>query len=136
MNEEKTKGEEIIKVNCSYCGKEIECPKNMLNEVEKHACLDCFKNLDKKQSNNMGAKVHVDIPLDEAIENIASEFANKQTKEVFLEIWADHKDEMKNMSKKELAEKMFDEGLHMGFIGAFTYPVAMDEDKEDLEEEK
>lgn len=136
MDEEKTKSEETVKVNCSYCGKEIECPKNMLDKVEKHACLDCFKNLDKKQSNNMGAKVHVDIPLDEALGSIASEFANKQTKEVFPEIWADHKEEMKNMSKKELAEKMFDEGIYLGFIGAFTYPAAMDEDKEDAEGEK
>lgn len=128
MNEEET-----VKVNCNYCGKEIECPKNMLNEVEKHACLDCFKNLDKKQFNNVGAKVHVDIPLDEAIENIASEFASKQTKEVFPEIWADHKNEMKDMSKKELAEKMFDEGIYLGFVGAFAYPEI--NSKEEMEQD-
>lgn len=134
MDEEKS--EEIVKVNCSYCGKEIECPKNMLNEVEKHACLDCFKSFDKKQSNNKNAKVHIDIPLDEAIENIASEFANKQTKEVFSKIWADHKDEMKEMSKKELAEKMFDEGIYLGFIGALAYPAVMGNNNADQEEEK
>lgn len=136
MGEEQTKSEETVKVNCSYCGKEIECPKNMLDKVEKHACLDCFKSLDKKQSNNTSAKVHVDIPLDEAIENIAGEFANKQTKEVFPKIWADHKDEMKSMSKKELAEKMFDEGIYLGFIGALAYPEAMDDGNKDSEEEK
>ena len=124
--------EETVNVNCSYCGKEIECPKNMIDKVEKHACVECFKNLPKDKDNI--TKVHVDIPMNNALENIADEFAKKQIKDVFPEIWAKHKDEMKEMSKKELAEKMFDEGLYMGFIGAFTYPVAMAEDKEDLEE--
>lgn len=133
MAEEK---EEIVKVNCSYCGKEIECPKKMLDKVEKHACLKCFKNLPEDKSNQ--TKIHVDIPisLDEAIEGIADKFVEKQIKEVFSEIWAKHKDEMKEMSKKELAKKMFDEGLYMGFIGAFSYPEAMVEDKDILEEEK
>lgn len=141
MNDKnKTDNEEIVKVNCSYCGKEIECPKNMLHEVEKHACLDCFENLPKNKNNR--TKVHVDIPMNELmkgfdnIEDIADKFAEKQIKEVFPEIWAKHKDEMKEMSKKELAEKMFDEGLYMGFIGALTYPEAMDGEKEELEEGK
>ena len=126
--------EEIVNVNCSYCGKEIECPKDMINKAEKHACVDCFKNPPKNKDNI--TKVHVDIPMNNALENIADEFSKKQIKEVFPEIWVKHKDEMKEMSKKELAEKMFDEGLYMGFIGAFNYPAAMAEDKEKLEEEK
>ena len=123
---------EMVKVNCSYCGKEIECPKDMLDKVEKHACMNCFKNLPKDKNNT---KVHVDIPMNEAIDNMAEEFANKQVREVFPEIWTKHKEEMKKMSKKELAEKMFDEGLYMGFIGALTYPEAMTENGHDAEEE-
>src|SRR3989344_5677691 len=98
MNEFK---EEIINVNCSYCGKEIECPKDMMDKVEKHACLDCFENLPKDKNNQ--TKIHVDIPIsmDKALEDIANKFAGKQTREFFPEIWADHKDEMKEMSKKE-----------------------------------
>ena len=38
------------------------------------------------------------------------------------------KEEMKEMSKKELAEKMFNEGIYLGFIGALTYPATQDED--------
>ena len=134
MNEEKTKSEETVIVNCSYCGKEIECPKEMLDKVEKHACIDCFKNLPKDKNNK--TKIHVDIPMKEAIENIAGEFASKQSREGFPEIWANHKKEMKNMSKKELAEKMFYEGIYLGFIGAFAYPRAMDDDNPDSEEGK
>jgi len=126
IDEKNSPKEELIKVNCSYCGKEIECPKNMLKEVEKHACLDCFKNLTKDKANK--TKVHVDIPMNEALENIAEEFADKQTNEGFPEIWAEHKEEMKEMSKKELAEKMFNEGIYLGFIGALTYPATQDED--------
>lgn len=125
IDEKNSLREEIVKVNCSYCGKEIECPKDMLDKVEKHACLDCFENLPKDKDNI--TKVHVDIPMNEAIENIAQEFASKQAEEVFPEIWAEHREEMKEMSKKELAEKMFDEGLYMGFIGAFTYPATQEE---------
>ena len=111
MNDSK---EEIVNVNCSYCGKEIECPKNMIDKVEKHACVECFRNLSIDKDNI--TKVHVDIPMNNALENIADEFAKKQIKEVFPEIWSKHKEEMKEMSKKALAEKMFDEGLYMGFI--------------------
>jgi hypothetical protein len=125
--------DEIVKVNCSYCGKEIECPMNMLDKVEKHACFNCFQNLPKSESK---AKVHVDMPMNEAIENIADEFANKQAKEVFPDIWTKHKDEMKEMSKKELAEKMFGEGVYLGFIGALACPEAMSETKAAAEEEK
>ncbi len=128
------KDEEIVKVNCSYCGKEIECPKSMIDKVEKHACLDCFEKLPKDKNNQ--TKVHVDIPMNEAIEDIAREFASKQSREGFPEIWGEHKDEMKEMSKKELAEKMFYEGACMGFIGAFTYSAAMEDNNSDQEEEK
>ena len=33
-----------ITVNCSFCGKAVPCPEDMVNS-EKHTCLECFKNL-------------------------------------------------------------------------------------------
>ena len=126
--------EETVKVNCSYCCKEIECPIGLLDKVEKHACVDCFENLPKDKDNL--TKVHVDIPMNDVMDDIADEFVKKQIKELVPEIWAKHKDEMKEMSKRELAEKMFDEGMYIGFIGAFTYSATMAEEKEDMGEEK
>ncbi len=159
--------EGIVAVNCSYCGKEIECPENMLAQAEKHACVACFENL--SQDKNDHTKIHVDIPLkmDNAIKNMAGDFAEKQVEEVFPEIWAEHREEIqrihlirlpvfvnplsgeftkevtqsskfaiKEMSKKEVAQRMFDEGLYMGFIWAFAYREAMAEDDSEEEDEK
>lgn len=60
--------ERTVKVNCSFCGKEIECPENMKNS-EKHACFDCFQKISRnpRKRKKIG-KVHVAIPKDRVSE--------------------------------------------------------------------
>jgi len=38
----------ILKVNCSFCGIEIECPEEM-KDMEKHLCFNCFQNLSEHE---------------------------------------------------------------------------------------
>jgi len=104
-----------IKVNCSFCGKEIECPEDMM-DAEKHACFECFKNLDKRLSKEEIENVHVDIPLNKKDE-LTDMFVNSIMEEVFPQLWHDKKSELKEMSKRELAETMFAAGVAIAFKG-------------------
>ncbi|MBI2558970.1 hypothetical protein HYW20_06635 [Candidatus Woesearchaeota archaeon] len=58
---------ESVKVNCTFCGKEIECPKDMLQKSKKHMCYDCFQNAGELAKEEDLGEVHVDIPMDELI---------------------------------------------------------------------
>ena len=53
----------------------------------------------------------------DAFNDGAEDFAGKMSEEMFPKLWAEHKSEIKEMTKRELAEKMFKEGLYMGFMG-------------------
>lgn len=105
-----------VKVNCSFCGKEIECPEEMLKEVERHACSECFEKGEELfagiSEEEMG-KIHVDYPMEELSSKMAEDLADKLVEQEFLEIWSDLKDDLKENSKKELAEKMFWQGACM-----------------------
>lgn len=101
---------EVVKVNCSFCGKEIECPKNMLNS-EKHACFECFQNLDKLSPSEDIRKIHVDIPREKMNEIMPEVLIGLLMKEVFPRLWSEAKADIKEMSKKELSEFMFLEGI-------------------------
>lgn len=54
-----------VKVNCSFCGKEIECPEDMLEKSKKHMCYECFQNAGELAKGEDLGEVHVDIPMDE-----------------------------------------------------------------------
>jgi len=60
----------IIKVNCNWCSKEIECPENML--TKKHMCYECFKKLGKEIKLKKAERVHIDIPTKELMGDIES----------------------------------------------------------------
>ena len=61
-----------IKVKCSFCKKEIECPENMLHS-KKHMCYDCFQNAGEiAKGENLG-QVHVDIPMEKMDEDEQSD---------------------------------------------------------------
>ena len=95
-----------IKVNCSFCGKEIECPENMLNS-KKHMCYDCFQNAGELAKGEDLGKVHVDIPMDKMDEMIPENLTNSLVEEAFPDVWKERKEELKAMSKHNLAEEMF-----------------------------
>lgn len=57
----------MINVKCDFCGKEIECPEDLMNP-EKHACYGCFwENPEKIGEIELG-KLHVDTPTYKAEE--------------------------------------------------------------------
>ena len=64
--------EKIFKVNCDFCGKEIECPENMLDS-KTHACFKCFQGLDRNHKKLKPGKLHVDIKREELEEEMNEE---------------------------------------------------------------
>ncbi len=105
-----------VKVNCNFCGKEIECPEDMLKDAEKHACFECFEDREDKfagMSEEEIGKIHVDYPMEELNSRMAEDLADELVEQEFTEIWSDLKDDFKESSKKELAEEMFWQGANM-----------------------
>ena len=115
MNEE-PKSE---KVNCSFCGSDMECPEYMLEKSEKHMCFDCFQNNKSKDMPENLSKVHVDIPMGKFTDVVPEAMTNSLVEEAFPEIWNERKEELKNMSKKELAEEMFGAGAYIAINNMF-----------------
>ncbi len=102
-----------VKVNCNFCGKEIECPKDMLQDAKKHMCYNCFQNAEELTKGENLGEVHVDIPMDKMDEIIPESMATSLVKEAFPDIWSERKDELKDLSKKDLAEEMFGAGAYI-----------------------
>jgi len=111
---------EVVKVSCTICGKEITCPKHMVEKVEKHLCFGCFnskESIDKLggeeffEKNIISGKFHVDIPIQELEEKLPEVLAEKMTDEIFPEIWKKLKEEVESLNKRDLAEEMFYQGV-------------------------
>jgi len=118
-----------VKVNCSFCGNEMECPKNMLEESEKHMCFECFQNADEKDMPSDISKVHIDIPKEKLLDEMPDAMTNSMVEELFPEIWKERKEELKEMSKKEVAEEMFGVGIYVA-INNFFKAMSSEADKE------
>ncbi len=100
----------LIKVNCSFCGNEIECPEDMMDS-ERHACFKCFQKLKRKDFNGVDfSKVHVDIPKDKLDKVMPDIMMRSLMENVFPMIWKECKVDIKEMSKREIAESMFAAG--------------------------
>src|SRR3989344_4575779 len=104
---------ESVKVNCSFCGKEIECPKDMLQKSKKHMCYDCFQNAGELAKGADLGEVHVDIPMDKMDELIPENLTNSLVEEAFSDVWKERKEELKAMSKRDLAKEMFGTGAYI-----------------------
>lgn len=103
----------LIKVNCSFCGKEVECPEDMFKKSEKHMCFECFQNMDNKEMPEDMSKVHIAIPTEKLDEIMPEAMVNVVVEEAFSEIWKERKERLRDMSKKELAEEMFGAGAYI-----------------------
>jgi len=114
------KNSKIIKVNCDFCGKGMECPEEMLKTSKRHMCYTCFQN--PKNIKNVRDEelknIHVDVPMDELTDTIAKNFADTIVEDVFQDMWSKKKSDFKELSKKELSKEMFGAGAYMG-IQAF-----------------
>ena len=118
-----------VKVNCDFCSKEMECPETMLN-AKRQMCFECF-NTGNYPDEEL-KEVHVDMPMNEMHDHVCSEMADKMVNDIFPEMWQNKKEELKEKSKKNLAEEMFGAGVYMG-VKAFleTLKEAEKEDKDD-----
>jgi len=105
-----------VKVNCSFCGKEIECPENMLN-AEKHSCYECFgKLMEKKSGEEMTEedieRIHVDIPRDKADEIADNYMISSVMDDAFPRFWKDEKERLKDMPRKDAVAYAFGSGAN------------------------
>ena len=124
--------EKIVKVPCSFCGKEIECPEKML-KVDKHMCYECYKNPPAEISEKELSKIHIDIPVNK-LNGMFYDAVAAQMKEItFPKLWQERKSELKEISKKELAELMFVEGAMMG--AGFLFETMKEKEENELLEE-
>ena len=95
-----------VMTNCSFCGKGIPCPENMVKS-QKHACFECFMDIKDKLDPKEIDRVHVAIPKDKLKEAMPDMLTNYAMQKVFPEFWSDHKAKFHEMSKKEIAEEAF-----------------------------
>ena len=76
-------------------------------------CYDCFQNAGELAKGEDLGEVHVDIPMNKMDELIPENMANSLVEGVFPYVWKERKEELKSMSKKDLAEEMFGTGVHI-----------------------
>jgi len=120
-----------VKVNCSFCSKEIECPEHMLQKSKKHMCYECFQNAGELAKGEDLGEIHVDIPIDKMDELIPENMTNSLVGEAFPDVWKERKDELKAMSKKDLAEEMFGTGAYIAIQQMMHTMKQMDKIKDE-----
>ncbi|MEK6950386.1 MAG: hypothetical protein AABX13_01545 [Nanoarchaeota archaeon] len=116
-----------VKVHCDFCSKEMECPETML-KAKKQMCFECFNN--GNYPDQELKDVHVDMPMTEIKDKVCSEMADRMIDNVFPEMWQNKKEELKDMSKKNLAEEMFGAGVYLG-VKAFLETLKEAEKEEE-----
>jgi hypothetical protein len=90
------KNSKIIKVNCDFCGKDMECPEEMLKTSKRYMCYTCFQN--PKNIKNVRDEelknIHVDVPMDELTDTIAKSFQKRCSVQVhtwaYKHLWIQH----------------------------------------------
>lgn len=97
------------KVTCSECGKEMDCPENMLS-AETHICADCTDEMtgDDNPLEAFGEFAETMKYVDGIV--------NELTELKLAGIWKEDKEELKNMTRKELAREMLREGIGEAFM--------------------
>lgn len=119
----------IIKVKCSFCGKDMECPDELLKTSKRHMCYECFQKSDTIRDKDM-KDIHVDIPTNELSDTIAESFADNAVDEVFPRLWSEKKRDIKELSKKELSKEMFGAGVYLGIQAFMDSMSDIENDKE------
>lgn len=122
---ESKKTEKSVAVDCSFCGEGIEGPEDMLAKSQKHMCYECF--VTRQPTAEEIEDVHVDIPAEKMPDVTASHLADTMVEELFPDLWSEQKEELKEKSKKDLAEEMFGAGVYLG-VKAFMESMQQAED--------
>ncbi len=95
------------KNTCSICNKEMNCYEERCDAV-KHLCFECYQQHEKISEQELD-QMHVEAPSAEARQKMV----DSMVEEVFPGIWDERKEELKELSKKELAKFMFTLGAQV-----------------------
>ena len=80
-------------------------------------CHECFLDKTENGSDEELKDVHVDFPTDELISEVSDRMTDEMVEEMFPKVWEERKNELKGMSKKELAYEMFGAGAYIALNG-------------------
>ncbi len=113
----------VVKVKCDACGKDIECPEEMLKTSKKHLCFTCFQDprSTKDFTDEERKNVHVDIPMEDLTDEMADRLATTMVDDVFPKVWSEKKEEFRELSKKDLSREMFGAGVYLGVQAFMDY---------------
>ena len=92
----------------------------MLKTSKKHLCYTCFQDpkSTKDFTDDELKNVHVDIPAEKLVDDVADNLATMMINEVFPKVWSKNKEDFRELSKKDLSREMFGAGVYLG-IQAF-----------------
>ncbi|MBI4981427.1 hypothetical protein HZC30_07805 [Candidatus Woesearchaeota archaeon] len=108
---------------CSLCRKEMNCSEEGC-AIVKHLCFECYQQHEEISDAELD-KMHVEAPSAEARQKMV----DSMVEEVFPSVWDERKEELKELSKKELAKFMFSLGAQV------MSESLMDEEEGDEEED-
>lgn len=97
----------MLTLKCNFCSKEISCPVEE-KDVAQHACFECYQKLE--QQGNLSEEELDQIQVDISAEEMNNMVVGDLLEEIFPHLWNEKKEELKDVSKKELAEFMFAAG--------------------------
>ncbi len=112
-------GENKTKEKCSFCGCEVFC-EHEATGAQKHSCFACFEKLIKNPGDEDLSKVHVEIPPEKMDEVMPRMLISSLINEAFPELWSKIEPELKDKSSREIAERMFSEGILTAFDTIIT----------------
>ncbi|HDD72675.1 MAG TPA: hypothetical protein ENG00_01125, partial [Candidatus Aenigmarchaeota archaeon] len=101
------------KVRCAYCGEEMDCPENM-KHADVHICQFCTQVMEPGMSEKEIAEMS---RLERKLYPYYSD-VNEMTETVFALTWnrfTAPRDELKEMSKREIEEESFWCGIFAAF---------------------
>jgi len=135
MNDMEEK-EKMIKVNCSFCNKEIESPESMMNS-EKHSCWECFDKIKDELPHDEIHRMHVDIPRDKADKMMCDMLTENLEDEEFSLFWKKEKEILKDMPRRDAVFHAFSHGAKsMFYLMINTEKEAEEHEKEFAEKSK
>ena len=120
---------------CSSCKNQILVPDEKVNNFKKYLCSDCYEKMNEVerkgtiQSNDCYIEINGEDFIKKEID-LANSFAEKAVEDIFPKLWQDKKEELKSMSKKELAEIMFFEGVFTAVANFIHLPNKIDVNEE------
>ncbi len=107
-----------MELKCSYCDEvtSCDCPEDHNRHTEaKFMCEVCqtLCEMGEKEENLKNNPKHEEVKKAMEVDNTAGEFADKLVDETFEERWKEEKEELRELSKKELAEAFYFRGAQI-----------------------